>query len=153
VSIRQELEALIDESEDGVLHARDVVQWAKSHPGSALHGAIEWDDIKAADAHRLWQARQLIQISLVREDGAPRMVSLTIDRASGGGYRQISDVLPVKSLRDQMLADALADHERWEQKYTDIRELVDIHEAARQARSALRRRKPKGGEEGARPSA
>ena len=43
----------------GALTPRAVVEDAK-HDNSPLHPCFEWDDVKAADSHRLWQARQLI---------------------------------------------------------------------------------------------
>jgi hypothetical protein len=63
MSIRDELESLQQQS--GVLKAEDVVEWARVHSDSALHGAIEWDDAVAGHNYRLWQVRQLISIHVV----------------------------------------------------------------------------------------
>jgi hypothetical protein len=42
----------------GRLNARDIVDEA-SDPSHPLHPAFQWDDRKAGDAYRLWQARHL----------------------------------------------------------------------------------------------
>jgi 4-hydroxyphenylpyruvate dioxygenase-like putative hemolysin len=42
----------------------EVVEFARSHPKSALHRALQWDDAKAAKAYRLIQANTLIVANL-----------------------------------------------------------------------------------------
>lgn len=56
--IAEELRRL--ELDNGRLLAEDVVL-AASSPDSPLHDQFEWDDSKAAAAHRLDQARELIR--------------------------------------------------------------------------------------------
>ena len=126
---------------DGILHAPAVVSWARANPDSALHNAIEWDNDRAADAHRLWQVRQLIQLHVTTEDGAPQLVSLSFDRKGTGGYRSISDVVKVPDLRAIMLQDALDELQRVQIKYQRVQELASIWQEAEQVRTRSRRRK------------
>ena len=44
---------------DGILRPEIVVEAARAKT-SPLHSSFEWDNTRAAEAHRLWQARQLI---------------------------------------------------------------------------------------------
>lgn len=142
MSIRSELLSIQHACPDGVLHASDVVAWAKENAESALHSAIEWNNKKAADAHRLWQVRQLIQLHVVTEDGAPQLVSLSIDRKVGGGYRSVSDVVEKPDLRAILLQDALDELERVQAKYQRVEALATVWQEAEtvRARSGSRRR-------------
>lgn len=124
MTIKSELLALQDE--EGILDPKGVVDWARKHKKSALHGAFTWDDAKAADEYRIWEARRLIRIHIVTDDGEPEFVSLSIDRPGGGGYRSVSDVLSNRNLSDVMLRDALSDLERVRARYARVKELTSV---------------------------
>ena len=89
--VRQELLEICRENR-GVLRPEDVVEQARS-PKSVLHGLFQWDDSEAAREYRLWQARELIRVSVVmlpEAGGEPTraFVSLMDDRTKeAGGYR------------------------------------------------------------------
>jgi hypothetical protein len=140
MSIRDELLAIQASNNEGLLHAREVVEWARRHTKSALHAAIEWDDKTAADEFRLWQVRRLVHLHIVTEGGAPMMVSLSIDRTKGGGYRNTDDVARVPNLRDVMLADALAELDRVQGKYARVTELAQVWAEADKVRATRRRK-------------
>jgi len=125
VSIREELIFIQGESE--LLNPKDAVDWARGNPDSYLHGALEWDNDKAADAYRLTQVRRLIAIHIVDDDKPHReWVSLSVDRVEGGGYRKTAEILPVRSLREIMLADAMRELERVQTKYGRLDELCEV---------------------------
>ena len=127
----------------GILTAENVVL-AASDPQSPLHPKFTWDDTKAAHAYRLWQARQLISVTVEyigRDDEQAEptrvFVSLTTDRKSEGGrYRQTAAVMRQKSLRAQLLADAMQEMERFQVKYARLKELAEVFEAMRRVRKA-----------------
>lgn len=125
-TIRDELVALQKRSRKRILDAKVVLAWAKKHPQSALHAAIEWDDSKAAQEHRLFQVRRLIQIHVVTGDGRPVMVSLSVDRPRGGGYRAIDDVVKDRDLTAIMLEDALNELTRVKARYQWLKELSAV---------------------------
>lgn len=124
--LRDELQAIQAASRDGILHPAKVVSWARTHKSSALHRQFEWNNTKAANAFRLWQARRLIQLNVVTEDGAPQVVSLSYDRIRGGGYRSLNDVLSDRDLSQMMLNDALGELQRVEMKYQRVKELTAV---------------------------
>lgn len=142
MTIRAELLALKDKN--GLIVPERAIAWAKKNRNSKLHGALEWDDSKAGHAYRLWQIRHLVSIHVVTVEGRREVVSLSIDRPSpGGGYRALGDVLPRPDLREVLLSDALADLDRVQLKYEDLRELSKVwaekdkvkHKAGRAKRS------------------
>ncbi|HOX27401.1 MAG TPA: hypothetical protein PLU44_16765 [Candidatus Krumholzibacteria bacterium] len=111
----------------GMLDAPDVVKAARPEK-SPLHRYFEWDDTEAAELYRVEQARCLIRLVVTTVPGAAEpvqaFVSLTTER--GRGYRHIIDVLDDEDLQQQMLADALAELERWRDRYAQCRALVDL---------------------------
>lgn len=129
--IKEELEALA-EANNGVLKPRDVVDFARN-PDTALHSRFEWDYSKAAEAYRLWQARQVIKITLTvieREDKdeiiVPTFVSMSDDRRNGGGYRLLVDVMSDDEQRQNLLRQAHRDFKSWQAKYQQLKELEPV---------------------------
>ena len=123
----------IRQNNDGVLNPHDVVEYARPD-NSLLHTHFEWDDEKASEQYRLWQARQLI--SLVVTTVAPETkeyevrtyISLTSDRKEGG-YRLITDVLDNTETRAQMMKDAISELRVFRIKYGKLTELAKIFAA------------------------
>ena len=104
----------------GVLMVDDVLNEARDE-NSLLHEHFEWDDSVAAETHRRYQARVLIQrckITLV--DSAPTQirafVSLQSDRELGGGYRLTTTVMDDEAMREEFLRDIRLTIARWNQK-------------------------------------
>lgn len=128
MAIEDELIALTDEN--GFIKPKTVVEWAKDHPESELHGRIEWDDAKAADAYRINQARQLIAIHVRADDGSRSTISLVQDRNADGGYRHLGPVLQNAELRAMAVRQALREFRRWEVRYKHLSELARVFDAA-----------------------
>lgn len=144
MSIKTELLAIQQADPGHVLHVSDVKEWARENTHSALFRSIEWDNDIAAERHRDWQIRQLIQIHVISEDRTPMLVNLSIDRVAGGGYRSVSDVIGVKDLREIMLADALAELQRVQLKYQRVTELSSVWIEAERVRTQPRVRQRRG---------
>jgi hypothetical protein len=126
---------------NGILRAEDVVREAESelHP---LHSRFDWNDTTAAAKWRLHEARNMIRVVVTsasvggRDVTVRAFVSLTPNREDdGGGYRQTLVVMRNKDDRAQLLADALADFKRFEEKYQALEELVEVFEAAKRVAS------------------
>jgi hypothetical protein len=137
MSIQSELEAIRDADPNHILNVEIAHEWARTHLDSDLHRAIEWDKDKAAYQHQLWQIRQFIKIHVRDDRRAPTMISLTVDRVQGGGYRRVEDVMKVPDLRAIALRDALAELRRVQRKYQDLRELESVWTAVSGVEDAL----------------
>ena len=115
---------------DGILLPKTIVDEARD-TASPLHRHFQWDDCLAAEAYRIEQARGLLQVvvELIDIDGDKRPVrvfaSLSTDRKSGG-YRTMVDVVANKSLRKQLIKDALRDIEFFQRKYDEIIEFSGV---------------------------
>lgn len=131
------------ESERGLLIPSEVVEAARPAT-SPLHPHFEWDDSAAAEKYRIDQARNLIRVCVeyVGNGDSRRkidaFVSLSTDRATGGGYRSMTHVLAMDNLRAQLIEDAILDMDRFRAKYASVAELVDVFASMNTARSELR---------------
>lgn len=122
--IKEQLLAL--KANDGMIHAAKVVAWASKHRTSELGRQFTWANDKAAHEYRLYEARRLIMLHIVTETKAPQLVSLRFDRARGGGYRAIDEVLESKELSSRMLDDAIADLDRVRARHETVKELTSV---------------------------
>lgn len=141
MTIREEL-LQIQAANNGVCSPAAVVNYARN-PETLLHNRFEWNDSKAAENYRLWQARQVISLELIvipsekKEIETRFFVSLTDDRKNDGGYRSIVDVMEDPNLRDQLLQDAFKEFRRVKAKYGHLNELASIFDAVDQAQMQL----------------
>lgn len=143
MTVATELQALYQQN--GGLKPEIVVRWARLHRRSALHRRFQWDNTKAAQEYRLWQARNLItEVRVVYPDRKMRQVYVSPvqnrkgDRATG--YEALVDVLNNARKRARFLSQALAEYERINEKYVDLTELADVFAAIRRARRDNTRR-------------
>jgi hypothetical protein len=128
--IKEELALL--ESE-GLLHRRAVVEKAKDK-NSALNKYFIWDKSQAAERYWLETAGALIRSYkvMVKVNGSEKSVpvrayvSLSTDRKKGGGYRTLTNVLDDDVLHDQMLADAMAELQVFQNKYSVLSEMEAV---------------------------
>lgn len=122
MSLEVEKSVLMDiaKKHGGILQVDAVLDEAKDE-NSPLHSHFEWDDSAAADAHRRYQARVLIQrckITVVEAEPTTirAFVSLQSDREAGGGYRMTTKVMDDEALREEFLRDIRLTIARWNQK-------------------------------------
>ncbi len=133
----------IAKSNGGLLQPESVVEAARPVT-SPLHSRFNWDNSEAAHLYRIYQARQLIRVSveLLAETGesCEVFVSLTPDRErESGGYRVVTEVLSDADMRNQMLSDALNELQLFREKYRKLKELASIFSAIKQAHKKMKR--------------
>lgn len=130
MTVYEELEE-IRKRDGGILITENIVRFAEN-PNTALHARFNWDDTKAAHSYRLYQARALVRVfvEVVKTRGGNKdsrvYVALSSDRKTGGGYRVVADVLSDSEMKRVLLSDALADLERFREKYETIKELAGV---------------------------
>jgi len=140
MNVREELEAIRD-THGGVLRPEDIVEYARDEE-TELHSRFEWDDEKAGHEYRLWQARQIVRVTVIYEEHIQETVrcyvSLADDREKkGGGYRALVDVMSDAELRSKLLQQAWDDFMGWKRKYNQLQELAPIFEAAEKAKGSI----------------
>lgn len=124
--------ARIKRAGGGILRPKAVVDAAREK-SSPLHRYFEWDNTRAAEAYRIWQARQLIVVVTMeftkRRDEivtVQQYVSLGSDRKGSGGYRALVDVIRDESKRQEFVEGMLTDIHIFRLKYQVIKEAAEI---------------------------
>jgi|GEM_PF-1296131 len=125
----------------GSLTRQHILEEAKS-PKSPIHGEFEWDDSKAAHAHRLWQAGELRRTLVYRrvEEGDERervtRAWVPITRRDDGDaevkrmtWMTMEDAMTDPAARQELIERALAEVRAWQQRYADVKELAGIFAA------------------------
>ena len=131
-TILTELET-IRQRHGGLLRPADVERFARS-PRTALHNQFTWDNDIAGYQYRLWEARQLIRVTVSVIPGTNRtyrtFVSMMGDRTKGGGgYRIVATMLSTEEGRQRLLDEALEELEVFRRKYRGLKELAGIFSA------------------------
>jgi len=125
----------------GRLTARIVVDAAR--PSAApLHSAFEWDDARAAELQREWQARHLLSaIRVVRPSSDPQTPTLihafvNLEESRGAdierGYIPIARVYAEPDLLRQAIARAAAELRSFENRYAEFEAIVSAVKVARE---------------------
>jgi hypothetical protein len=118
-------------SREGILKPSNVVEAAKPEE-SPLHDWYTWDDRSAATAHRLWQARTMLNsiVTIIDIDGRHEETRafhvVTIIDADGDeeqGYASLPTILRDDAMRQQVVDNALRELETWQERYAQYSEL------------------------------
>ncbi len=116
----------------GLVRPAHVIEAAQD-AASPLHGEFVWNNKKAADEYRLWQARKLLAQYWIVEpmSGEPirLMLSLNSDRPAKAGYRFSEKVLADPDQRAEWLQMALDDLSAWQRQYGALKELAVVFNA------------------------
>lgn len=126
------------EKQNGVITAKAVVQRAKNE-SSPLHRFFNWDDTKAANEYRLWQARMIVaRVYVSTPDTDPNkpvlraFVNISPGEdiydadSSGRGYIGIENAKKSAPLRDQVLQYAKDQLFRWEERFGAMQEFFEV---------------------------
>lgn len=96
-----------------------------------LHKCFEWDDAKAAEAHRLQQARQVVCHLVIREtvmeDKPP--VRFFFKPEGATGYQPTTVIVRNNDRYQNLLAGAMRDLDAFRRKYHILSELEQVFDA------------------------
>lgn len=151
-TIARELNKL-HKSDDEKLRARAFVEAAKPE-GSPLHALFEWDNRKAGERYRIWQARHYIRLIVIqREPETPpqqawQKVTLRTAEGRADQFYQRSEILTTKpqqyasalqiyTIKFRAAADALEDVKRLATE-SEGKERLDLLAAITEGFTALR---------------
>lgn len=117
------------EEEHGIVRPKDLLEKARPK-NSPLHPYFDWDDKKAAENYRIWQAQHLIASVRVEISGqeadAYWNASVVVQDMKLQGYFSTQKVLNDDELYQQILANAVREISYWQRKYKEIEALKDV---------------------------
>jgi len=128
----------------GELTPQDVVDDARN-PNSPLHSHFEWDDSRAAEQHRLKQARGLIKavVAVYRDDSPEESIVkrvsafVHIDEPGTPHYRSTDHAMSMEVTRDRVLRSAWKEFQRFRKRYEDLEEFASLFEVADEIQKSL----------------
>lgn len=143
-----EIDVIVDTIEpvigrDGVCHPAQLVDLSRPED-SPTHPLFEWDDLIAAEAHRVEQARRIIRMipkpTIEGEaSSVPRYVhirTVTDDGVIRDGYAPTIKVMRGES-REAVLRDALGLLKGLQARYENLSDLAPIWRAVEEVESGL----------------
>ena len=135
--VGEELENI--QKKRGILTPEVVVKEA-SRKTSKIHGCFEWDDAKAANAHRIDQARYMlrsIEVVVERIEGDSGTLEIRAfhnveNEASEKVYVTLAQAKENEGYWNQVKEKALSEIKSWQSKYSSIKEFEVIFNAIAQ---------------------
>ena len=126
--IGQELEKI--NVKYGIIEPQVVIKEAKPKK-STLHSCFEWDDSIAAEKYREDQARYIIRaidVTIIENynTSEPIKAFVHLKELNESGYRQTTDVMGDKRLRELLLKQAFEELQYWSKRYTNFIEFAQI---------------------------
>lgn len=109
----------------------EIVDKARDE-STELHKCFEWDDTKAAEKYRVYQARQIVCHLIVKEvndDPQKHEVRFFYKTDNQEGYKPTSYIMRNKDEYHKLLERALAELSAFKKKYSTLKELEGVWEA------------------------
>ena len=117
------------ETKTGMVTPRALVDKARASD-SPLHGLFEWDNSRAADRYRLYQARQHISSVRVqfmgKETSAYWNATVEIEDVPVQGYFSTAQVASDEAIRSVVVKEAVQNIVHWQKKYKELKELAGV---------------------------
>lgn len=106
----------------------EMIVTAARDPKSVMHPHFEWDDVVAADAYRIDQARDLVRslsVDISRSNIETKAVRAFVNVEVGQerGYVSTAAAMSSRELRQQVIAKAWAELSAWRQRHAELTEL------------------------------
>lgn len=121
----EELQKIAD-TDGGALRPERIVDVAKD-PKNPLHSKFEWDDSKAAIAHRLAQAGELVRsVKVVFETREEKKITVRNWMWQDGAYRTTKSIMTKKDAREELMEAAMRELEGFARKYAALEELAGV---------------------------
>lgn len=144
----EELERIRRESGD--LRPAKVVKAARKK-SSVLHPAFTWDNEKAGEAHRLWEARQLIRVMVIVSDDPgeePQQAFIHVHLEDSDGEKtenHYQSVAVITTKPDEMVAALKESRNDLSQAERSFRDLARLARKCRQGRERIEKIEKVGG--------
>lgn len=109
----------------------EIVDKARDE-NTELHKCFEWDDTKAAEKYRVYQARQIVCHLIIREvndEPQKREVRFFYKTDNQEGYKPVSYIMRNEDEYHKLLDRALTELKAFQRKYSTLKELDGLFEA------------------------
>jgi hypothetical protein len=127
--VRQVYEELAAKSPDHGVAPQDLLEASRSED-AILHNQFEWDNNKAAEGYRVWQARMLLRTITVEvsEEKIREYQNIVIETEAGKTqkYYHLSTVMSDEELKAKVLAQLAGEVRSIQDKYRKYQEVFRV---------------------------
>ena len=106
-----------------------IVDYAEAHPKSELHKCFTWDDTKAANEWRKYEARQVVRLLVFKDDSEEEPTKIRVLQKVSEGYKPVTQIVRNEDEYKELLKRAKAELSAFRQRYKTLVELESVLEA------------------------
>ena len=72
---------------------QNIVDYAEAHPKSELHKCFTWDDTKAANEWRKFEARQVVRLLVFEDDNEEEPTKIRVLQKTAEAYKPVTQII------------------------------------------------------------
>lgn len=108
---------------------QNIVDYAQSHPKSELYKCFTWDDTKAANEWRKYEARQVVRLLVFKDDEKDEPTKIRVLQKASTAYEPVKQIIRDEDEYKKLLARAKAELQSFKERYKTLAELEEVLEA------------------------
>lgn len=121
--VYQELEQIAEKT------PQNIVDYAEKNPESELHKCFTWDDTKAANEWRKYEARQVVRLLVFKDDEKDEPTKIRVLQKASASYVPVKQIIRDEDEYQKLLDRAYAELQSFRERYKTIAELEEVLEA------------------------
>ena len=108
---------------------QNIVDYAEKHPKSELHKCFTWDDTKAANEWRKFEARQVVRLLVFEDENEEEPTKVRVLQKTADEYKPVTQIVRNEDEYKELLKRAKAELAAFKQRYKTLVELEAVLEA------------------------
>ena len=120
--VYSELETIADKT------PQNIVDFASEHPESELYKCFTWDDTKAANEWRKYEARQVVRLLVFEDEETNEPTKIRVLQKASESYEPVKLIVRNKDEYERLLERAYAELSAFKERYKSLVELEQLLE-------------------------
>lgn len=108
---------------------QNIVDYAEAHPKSELHKCFTWDDTKAANEWRKYEARQVVRLLVFEDEDNEEPTKIRVLQKTAEAYKPVTQIIRNEDEYKELLKRAKAELASFKERYKTLVELESVLEA------------------------
>lgn len=108
---------------------QNIVDYAAKHPKSELHKCFTWDDSKAANEWRKYEARQVVRLLVYEDENEEQPTKVRVLQKTADEYKPVTQIIRNEDEYKELLKRAKAELAAFKERYKTLAELETVLEA------------------------
>ena len=108
---------------------QNIVDYAEAHPKSELHKCFTWDDTKAANEWRKFEARQVVRLLVFEDENEEEPTRIRVLQKTAEAYKPVTQIIRNEDEYKELLKRAKAELASFKERYKTLVELESVLEA------------------------